>query len=81
MVIAGTAKADAFDLARGEVVFTQGERVDVQVGDAGVTCLLAYTGIGGPIIDLLDRIEARARVNSPRLGSAQSQQQPSGPSQ
>ena len=53
----GSARASGFDLVKGEAVFAQAERVDLQAGETGVVCLVAYTGRGGPEPRLLRRME------------------------
>ncbi len=57
VVLCGAARVGAFDLARGEAVFAETERVELRSGPAGVVCLVAYTGRGGPNPDLLCRLD------------------------
>jgi mannose-6-phosphate isomerase len=55
VVLCGGARVGGFDLSRGEAVFAEKERVELRPGPAGVVCLVAYTGRGGPNPDLLLR--------------------------
>jgi mannose-6-phosphate isomerase len=54
LVVDGGGRAGSFDVAKGDAVFAQADRVDIHAGEAGMVGLLAYKGIGvGP--DLLQR--------------------------
>jgi mannose-6-phosphate isomerase len=55
LVIRGGAAAGSFDVATGETIFAQSDRVNIHAGAAGMVCLVAYTG-GAPIPDLLRRL-------------------------
>jgi mannose-6-phosphate isomerase len=55
LVLSGSALAGAFDVATGDVLFAQSDRIDIYPGAAGVVALAAYTG-GGPVPDLLQRL-------------------------
>jgi mannose-6-phosphate isomerase len=55
LILSGSARAGAFDVVKGGVVFAQGERIELRPGEAGVVCLVAYTGQGGPIHRFLVR--------------------------
>jgi hypothetical protein len=48
----GAAVAGSFDVATGDTVFAQSDRVEIRAGTTGMVGLVAYTGIG-PIPDLL----------------------------
>lgn len=52
----GGARAGVIDVARGEALFAQSEPVELRVGETGAVCLVAYTGRGGPVPQLLRRI-------------------------
>jgi mannose-6-phosphate isomerase len=54
LVVSGGAVAGSFDVATGDTVFAQSDRVEIRAGTAGMVGLVAYTGIG-PIPDLLRR--------------------------
>ena len=75
LILKGRARAGAFDVARGDAVFAQAERVELRAGETGVVCLVAYTGRGGPIPQLLRRIveqgkiAARLRNDAPPQGA------------
>ena len=55
LILGGSAGAGACDVVKGGVVFAEGERIELRPGAAGVVCLVAYTGHGGPIDRLLVR--------------------------
>jgi mannose-6-phosphate isomerase len=44
LVVSGGARTDSFDVAMGDAVFAQSDRVNIRVGRAGLSGLLAYTG-------------------------------------
>jgi mannose-6-phosphate isomerase len=44
LVVSGSARTDSFDVAMGDAVFAQSDRVNIRVGTAGLSGLLAYTG-------------------------------------
>jgi mannose-6-phosphate isomerase len=56
LVFNGIVGVSSFDLSRGEAMFAEGERVDLRVGRIGAECLVAYTGAGGPLPSLLERM-------------------------
>ena len=56
LVIAGSAITGSFDVAAGDAIFAQHDRMDVHVSPAGMTALVAYGG-GSTIPDLLHRHE------------------------
>jgi mannose-6-phosphate isomerase len=55
LVLRGNARAGSFDVATGDAVFAQSDRVDIRAGATGLECLMAYTG-SGPIADLLRQV-------------------------
>jgi mannose-6-phosphate isomerase len=55
LVLSGDAIAGSFDVAAGDAVFAQSDRVDIHAGTLGLVGLVAYTGVG-PIPNLLRRI-------------------------
>ena len=55
LVVSGSATAGSFGVARGDALFAQSDRVDIQPGAIGMVGLVAYTG-GGPIPHLLQRL-------------------------
>ena len=75
LILSGRARAGGFDVVKGDAVFAQAERVELRAGEEGVVCLVAYTGRGGPIPQLLRRVEeqstkeARLRSNAPPSGT------------
>ena len=44
LVVSGSARASLFDLAMGDAVFAQLDRINIRAGAAGLSALLAYTG-------------------------------------
>jgi mannose-6-phosphate isomerase len=54
LVVEGGARTASFNVAKGDAVFVQADRVNIQVGNTGMVGLVAYTG-GGPVPDLLQR--------------------------
>jgi mannose-6-phosphate isomerase len=44
LVVGGGARTGSFDVAMGDAVFAQSDRVDIRAGAAGLSGLLAYTG-------------------------------------
>jgi mannose-6-phosphate isomerase len=55
LVLSGDARAGSLDLATGDAVFVQADRVDIHPGPFGMAGLAAYTG-GGPDPHLLQPI-------------------------
>jgi mannose-6-phosphate isomerase len=43
-VVSGSARTGLFDVAMGDAVFAQSDRVNIRAGTAGLSGLLAYTG-------------------------------------
>jgi mannose-6-phosphate isomerase len=52
LVIGGGGIADSCEVAMGDVLFAQSDRLDIHPGDVGMVGLVAYTG-GGPVSHLL----------------------------
>lgn len=55
LVLSGTAIAGSFQVALGDALFAQLDRVEIDVGAGGMVGLVAYTG-GGPVSHLLQRL-------------------------
>jgi mannose-6-phosphate isomerase len=55
LVLSGDAVAGSFEVAIGDAIFAQLDRVDIHAGKTGMVGLVAYTGIG-PIPNLLRRL-------------------------
>lgn len=68
LMLKGSMRAGAFDLVKGEAVFAQGERLELRAGDKGVVCLVAYTGPGGPVPQLLRRMEQQRTKDARHQG-------------
>lgn len=54
LVLSGGASIGSFDVATGDAIFAQSDRVNVHVGPEGFVALLAYSG--GPLPHVLQRI-------------------------
>ncbi len=61
LVLSGNADAGPFKVSQGDTLFAQSDRVDIHAGAIGVVGLVAYTGGGGTIPYLLQRITRRHR--------------------
>jgi mannose-6-phosphate isomerase len=55
LVLSGSAVAGSFEVALGDALFAQLDRVGIDVGASGMVGLVAYTG-GGPVSHLLQRL-------------------------
>ena len=55
LLLSGTAHAASFDIAVGDAIFAQSDRLDIQAGPTGMVALVAYAG-GDAVPDLLRRI-------------------------
>ena len=62
LVLSGSAVAGSFDVATGDALFAQSDRVDIHPGVIGMTGLVAYTG-GDPIPHLLLRLTQPDSIN------------------
>jgi mannose-6-phosphate isomerase len=65
LVLSGSAIAGSFDVATGDALFAQTDRVDIHPGATGVVGLVAYTG-GRPIPNLLQRLPQPGSINVSR---------------
>ena len=66
LILYGGARAGVLDVVMGEAVFAEAERIELRAGEKGVVCLVAYTGRGGPIPQLLRRVEEQSTMAAPR---------------
>ncbi len=55
LVLSGGAVAGSFEVAMGDALFAQSDRVDIHAGAGGIVALVAYTG-DGPVPQLLQRL-------------------------
>jgi mannose-6-phosphate isomerase len=69
LVIDGDARAESFDVAKGDAIFAQSDRLDLHVGDAGMTGLVAYTGCK-PVSELLRNLEPQSAINTEQQSEA-----------
>jgi mannose-6-phosphate isomerase len=65
LVLSGSAIAGSFDVATGDAVFAQLDRVDIRSGATGTTGLVAYPG-SRPIPNLLQRLPQPRSINASR---------------
>jgi mannose-6-phosphate isomerase len=77
LVLSGSAVAGSFDVATGDALFAQSDRVDIHAGATGMAGLAAYTG-GGPIPDLLRHLKEPGSSN---VGKPKESQVPTSPAQ
>jgi mannose-6-phosphate isomerase len=77
LVLSGSAIAGSFDVATGDAVFAQSDRVDIHPGAIGMAGLVAYTG-GAPVPHLLQRLTQPGSINVRR---PQEMQVPTSPTQ
>jgi len=66
LVLSGGAIAGSFEIATGDALFAQTDRVDIHPGAIGVAALVAYTG-GRPIPNLLERLPQPGSIDVGRL--------------
>lgn len=68
LVLNGNARAGPFDVAIGDAVFAQSDRVDIHVGKVGVAALAAYKATS-PLPHLLQPLRPPGSIDvGPRLG-------------
>lgn len=65
LVLSGSAIAGSFDVATGDALFAQADRIDIHPGAIGVVGLVAYMG-GRPIPNLLQRLPQPGSINVSR---------------
>jgi mannose-6-phosphate isomerase len=65
LILGGSAIAGSFDVATGDVLFAQSERVEMRAGAVGTVGLVAYTG-GRPIPGLLQPLRQPGLLNVSR---------------
>jgi len=70
LVINGSARAGSFDVATGDAIFAQSDRVNIHTGPIGLVGLVAYTG-NGPVTDLLQRVRESGTMDSGLLPEVQ----------
>jgi mannose-6-phosphate isomerase len=70
LVLSGDVRAGSLEVAKGDAIFAQSDRVDLQAGNAGMAALVAYTG-GDPVPDLLQRLRQSNAVNMEQKTEAQ----------
>ena len=70
LVLSGGARTGSFDVAMGDAVFAQSDRVNIHAGTIGMVGLVAYTG-GGQAPHLLQRLEQSGAMDAGRPQEAQ----------
>ena len=70
LVLSGGARAGSFDVAKGDAIFAQSDRVDLHAGTIGMVGLAAYTG-GGLVPDLLQRLRLPSAIDTGRQKEVQ----------
>ena len=81
LALGGNTNVGPINLVRGEAVLAQSEPITIRAGRLGAECLVAYTGIGGPVPNLLQPIIPLA-TNRPRYARASNEPPaPIGPTQ
>jgi mannose-6-phosphate isomerase len=63
LVLSGSAIAASFDVAIGDAIFAQSDRVDVQAGNIGLVGLAAYAGPGAAA-NLLQRLKQQGSMDA-----------------
>ena len=62
LILEGNARAGPFDVGKGDVIFVQSDRVNIQPGPIGMVGLAAYAG-RGPVPHLLQRVKQAGAMN------------------
>jgi mannose-6-phosphate isomerase len=65
LVLSGSAVAGSFEVALGDALFAQLDRVEIDTGAGGMVGLVAYTG-GGPASHLLQRLTRPGPIDAGR---------------
>src|SRR5260370_25500780 len=65
LIVDGSARTVSSDVAKGDAVFAQSDRVNIHVGAIGMVGLVAYTG--GLVSDLLQHSGPPAEMAARRL--------------
>jgi mannose-6-phosphate isomerase len=55
LLLTANARAGSFELRNGDAIYAQSDRVEIEVGGEGLQALVAYTGMGGPLPQLLEQ--------------------------
>ncbi len=63
LVLKGRAVAGSLDVAGGDAVFAQSDRVEIHAGASGLVGLVAYTGVG-PVPHLLRRLARTGAIDA-----------------
>jgi mannose-6-phosphate isomerase len=55
LLLTAEARVGSFELRNGDAVYAQSDRVEIESGSQGMQALVAYAGIGGPMLHLLEQ--------------------------
>jgi len=64
LVLGGSARAGSFEVAAGDTVYAQSDRVNIRTGPDGMVCLVAYPGID-PVPLVLEHLGGPREVHVP----------------
>lgn len=67
LVLHGSARAGEIEVTCGDALFAQIDQISIRVRSGPFVCLVAYTGAGGPVLDLY----AATNVVSTHIGKVQ----------
>jgi mannose-6-phosphate isomerase len=56
LLLSAEARVGAMHLRNGDAIYAQSDRFEIESGGAGLQALVAYTGVGGPLPQLLERL-------------------------
>ena len=70
LVLSGNAVAGSFEVAKGDALFAQSDRVYIHAGAIGMVGLVAYTG-GDPVPHLLQRLTQPGSIDVGRPNEMQ----------
>jgi mannose-6-phosphate isomerase len=71
LIVSGSCRVGKFEVATGDAVFAQSEIVDLQAGLQGMASLLAYTGTGGAVPNLLQTLAQPGSTDGAQLEGMQ----------
>jgi mannose-6-phosphate isomerase len=55
LLLTADARAGSLELRNGDAIYAQSDRVEIESGTHGLQALVAYTGTGGPLSQLLEQ--------------------------
>jgi mannose-6-phosphate isomerase len=66
LLLTEKARVGTYELNNGDAIYARADRVGLESGPAGLQALVAYTGVGGPIPQLLERMGKPSRTPADR---------------